>query len=298
MAKIVVTSGKRFVDIDGLASLIAYTEIPPEKAIAVVAGPLNNSITPTIKKWPLNYATSVQGEDLEFVIVDVSEFQEFPNFVKKEKIIEIYDHHFGFEKNWEYLGEKSVIAEVGACATLIWEEFKKRNPNKKISPLSANLLYTAIASNTLNFHLPLTNERDRRAFQELKPFIDLPNGWIAKYYQDIELDVYLNPKEAIVGDTKIQMIKGQECAFGQLELWNSKPFILEHSEEIEAALKDFSAELWLFSSPSISEGRNYLYTKSETLKNYLRGVLDITFEGNIGTTTKLWLRKEILKLIQ
>jgi len=298
MTKIVVTSGKRFIDIDALACLIAYTEIPQEKAIAVVAGLLNKSITSTIKKWPLNYATLVQGEDLEFVIVDVSEFQEFPNFVKKEKIIEIYDHHFGFEKNWEYLGEKMIIDEVGACATLIWEEFKKRNPGKEISPLSANLLYTAISSNTLNFQSSITSERDKRAFEELKSFIDLPEDWIGKYYQDIELEVYLNPREAVVGDTKIQMIKGQECALGQLELWNSQPFILEYSWEIEAALKNFNTELWLFSSPCISEGRNYIFTKSETIKNYLRNVMGIIFEGNIGITPKLWLRKEILKLIQ
>lgn len=91
MAKIVVTSGKRYIDIDGLACLIAYIEIPPEKAIAVVAA-------------PLNYVSSVKGEDLEFVIVDVSEFPQFPSFVKKEKIIEIYDHHFGFEKGMAILG--------------------------------------------------------------------------------------------------------------------------------------------------------------------------------------------------
>lgn len=298
MAKIVVTSGKRYIDIDGLACLIAYTEIPQEKAIAVVAAPLNKSITQTIKKWPINYVASVQGEDLEFVIVDVSEFPQFPPFVKKEKIIEIYDHHFGFEKEWQYLGKKAKIEPVGACATIIWEEFKKRNPEKKISTLSANLLYAAISSNTLNFQASITTERDKKAFEELKAFINLPENWIAKYYQELEVDIYLNPEEAIINDTKIQTIKGTICAIGQIELWNSKPFITEHAQEIETALKSFDTELWFLTSPSIGEGRNYIFTKSETMKNYLRNVMGITFEGNIGITPKLWLRKEILKLIQ
>jgi inorganic pyrophosphatase/manganese-dependent inorganic pyrophosphatase len=301
MAKLVVTTGTRFTDIDGLACVIGYREIPPEPPLPVIAGELNQSVTTKIRNWSLNYLITVpKGEEYDFVVVDVSEASQLAGFVNKDRIIELYDHHFGFEKYWqEKLGEKAKIEPVGACATLIWEEFKKRNPGKKLSPLAANLLYTAIVSNTLNFQASVTTERDKQAFEELKTFIDLPTDWIARYYQDQEMDIYTNPERAIANDTKIQTIKSMRCAVGQLELWNSETFIKDHLNQIESAMKGFEPEIWFFTSPSISEGRNYIFTRSETVKNLLRQVLAIDFFGtDIGVTKKLWLRKEILKKIQ
>jgi inorganic pyrophosphatase/exopolyphosphatase len=301
MAKLVVTTGTRFTDIDGLACVVAYREIPPEPPLAVIPGELNQSVTTKIRSWPLNYVTALrEAGEYDFVVVDVSEASQLGGFVNKDRIIEVYDHHFGFEKYWqEKLGEKAKIEAVGACATLIWEEFKKRCPDKKLSPLAANLLYAAIVSNTLNFQASVTTERDKQAFEELKAFIDLPPDWVARYYQDQEVDIYTNPEQAIAKDTKIQIIKGMRCAVGQLELWNSQAFIEEHLRQIEVVMKAFEPEIWFFSSPSISEGRNYIFTKSETVKNLLRQVLAIDFFGtDIGVTKKLWLRKEILKLIQ
>jgi len=334
MAQLVVTTGKRFVDLDGLACVIAYQEIPPERPLAVIAGPLNNSVTNTIRKWPIDYLTDLEPGDYEFVIVDVSEAKEFPFFVNKEKVVEIYDHHFGFEKFWAHLGEKAKIEPVGACATLIWEEMKKRKledrsekldngvrsaigqsqkiplstsassfppptSHLQISPLAANLLYTAILSNTLNFQSSITTERDKKAFEELKNFTNLPKDWIIQYYQDQEVNAYTNPEQAIASDTKIEMIKGMKCAVGELELWNSMNFIKDHKSSIESTLRSFETELWFLNAPSIGEGRSYIFTKSETLKNFLRNVIQVDFFGtDVGVTKKLWLRKEILRMIQ
>ena len=325
---------KRFVDLDGLACVIAYQEIPPERPLAVIAGPLNNSVTSTIRKWPIDYLTDLEPGDYKFVIVDVSEAKELPPFVNKEKVVEIYDHHFGFEKFWAHLGEKAKIEPVGACATLIWEEMRKRKledrsekldndvrsaigqsqkiplptsassfphptSHLQISPLAANLLYTAILSNTLNFQSSITTERDKKAFEELKSFTNLPQDWIIQYYQDQEVTAYTNPEQAIVSDTKIEMIKGMKCAVGELELWNSMNFIKDHKSSIESTLRSFETELWFLNAPSIGEGRSYIFTKSETLKNFLRNVIQVDFFGtDIGVTKKLWLRKEILRMIQ
>lgn len=340
MAKVVVTSGPRFTDLDALASAIAYGEIPPEPPLVVLPGPLNQSISKEIRRWSLNFETNVSGDDYDFVIVDVSELEAMPLFVRQhqDRVVEIYDHHFGFEELWrEKLGERAKIEEVGACATLIWEEMKRRkledrshacrqagekldievrSANPKISPptsnssfplptshfhispLAANLLYTAIISNSLNLHSPLTTDRDRKALEELKPFTNLPQNWISQYYLDLEREIYLKPEVVIRNDTKVQNIKGMQCAFCQLELWNSRDFLREYGNRIEAILKEYGTQAWLFNSPCLNEGRNYLYTKNEVLKNLLRRVMTITFEGNIGVTNKLWLRKEILRLIQ
>lgn len=321
MAKVIVTSGPRFTDLDALASAIAYREIPPEPPLVVLPGPLNQSISREIRRWPLNFETNISGDDYDFVIVDVSELEAMPPFVRQhqDRVVEIYDHHFGFEELWrEKLGERAKIEEVGACATLIWEEMKRRKLEDRshacrqagekldievrsanqISPLAASLLYTAIISNSLNLHSPLTTDRDRKALEELKPFTNLPQNWISQYYLDLEREIYLKPEVVIRNDTKVQNIKGMQCAFCQLELWNSRDFLREYGNRIEAILKEYGTQAWLFNSPCLSEGRNYLYTKNEVLKNLLRRVMTITFEGNIGVTNKLWLRKEILRLIQ
>lgn len=333
MSNLVVTTGRRYVDIDGLACVIAYKEIPEITPIAVIKGPLNSSITAKIRTWNLDFQENIPAGDNEFVVVDVSEKDNFPYFVKPEKVIEIYDHHFGFEKLWqEKLGEKAKIEPVGACATLIWEEFKRRkwgwemrsesrSEDEKcvpvlsltpptldapltsqphpISSLAANLLYTAIVSNTLNFQASVTTERDKKAFEELKAFIDLPNDWILQYYRDQEKDIYGNPGTAVGNDTKIQTIKGQTCAVGEIGLWHSKEFIESHLSQIEATLSGLNASCWFFTSPSISEGKNYIFTKNQSLKDLLSSVIPIEFGStDIGVTRKLWLRKEILKKIQ
>jgi len=298
MPSVIVTTGKRFIDIDGYACVIGYKEIHNQKPIAVISGPLNHSVTQTVKTWPASYQTSPPPGDYKFVIVDVSEPQEFPDFVDRKKIIEIYDHHFGFEKLWEYLGEKAKIEEIGACATLIWEEYKKKNSHPP-SSTCANLLSTAILSNTLNFKSSLATARDKIAFEELKKFTQLPPDWEIIYYKDQEKFAYLNPALAITGDTKIQKIKGLKCAVAQLELWNSRNFLKEHKNTIKLIMQGFQTEHWLLISPSLSEGRDFIFTTSETLKNYLKRHLEIDFFGtDVGLTRKLFLRKEILKKIQ
>lgn len=306
MPQIVVTTGKRFTDIDALACVIAYKEIPSIPTAAVIPGPLNQSVTKDIRLWPLDFQKSLENcPECDFVIVDVSEDSQLPSFVNKKKIIEIYDHHFGFEKPWvEKLGDKAKIEPVGACATLIWEEFKKRKASgaskeKFISPLAANLLYTAIFSNTLNFQVSLATARDKQAFDELKVFVDLPTDWIPRYYQDQQLQAYFNTERAVFRDTKIQDIKGMKCAVGQMELWDSKSFITEKKDEITPVLKSFETEHWMLICPSISEGRSYIFTKSQTLKDLLGRSLRIDFFGaDIGITDRLWIRKEILQKIQ
>lgn len=300
MAKIVVTTGRRYIDIDGLACVIAYREIPEEEPIAVIAGPMNNSVTAKIRTWDLNFQKSIPSGDYDFVVTDTSEKDSFPYFVKPEEVVEIYDHHFGFEKFWrEKLGEKAKIEPVGACATLIWEEFKKRKEGGVISAIAANLLYTAIVSNTLNFQASVTTERDKKAFEELKQFTSLPPDWIKEYYRDLESDINRDPSAALSNDTKIQTVKGQACAVGEIGLWRSKEFIESHQNQIEAVLNGLNASCWFLTSSSISEGKNYIYTKNQSIKNLLSSVIPIEFGSkDIGVTQKLWLRKEILKKIQ
>lgn len=293
MYNIVVTSGYQFTDIDALACAISYAELlrtGGNKAEAVLPGVLNNSIISEIRKWDLEFKKIPTSVKSKYVLVDISEKDYFAKFVNLENIIEIFDHRNGFESYWnKVLENNSHIENVGSCATLIWEEFKKRN-YKTVSTTSANLLYTAIASNTLNFKATVTTSRDKNAFREIEKFIDLPTNWVAEYFKTQDKEKLINPCTAIINDTK----EG-EFIIGQLEMWDSKKIIKEGLLEIKNALTSYNNPKWFLTSPSISEGINYIYTENDSIKKMLTKVIEAEFNGDIGKTKKLWLRKEIMK---
>ena len=114
----VITSGSRYTDIDVLACAIAYAEL--KNATPVLPGAFNATIPESIRKWPLKYETQHPQNANEFIMVDVSNPDYFPNFVQKNQISEVWDHRKGFENYW---GNKGHINQVGACATQIFELF-------------------------------------------------------------------------------------------------------------------------------------------------------------------------------
>lgn len=301
MKTIIVTSGQAFTDIDALACAVAYSELlnlEGKKSEAVLPGALNHSVTDTVKSWDFKIKTEPTDTDFVSVLVDTSHIEHFATFAKEDSIVEIYDHHYGAEEYWNTkLKENSHIEMIGACATLIWEEFKKRGFADKISVASANLLATAIISNTLNFGAQITDKRDIDAIEELKPYTNLPKEWTSIYFSDQEKSVYQNIKESIVGDTKI--VKVPTLPFpivvGQMELWDSKKCLMDNKDEIQKTLEGFNLPHWIMSLPSISEKRNYLYATNLEVQKIFSDIIGAVWKDNIGVTEKLWLRKEIRK---
>lgn len=300
--KTIVTSGKSFVDIDALACAIAYKDYLNAKdipCVVVFPGTINETVTKTIKNWNFDYKKGPDSKetDLNFVIVDCSNPDVLPEFVTMDRVLSVYDHRSGYEHFWKDSKANIQIDLVGACATLIWEKIKSEKLESKISITALNLLYTAIFANTLNFKSSVTTERDRNAFSELKRLVDLDDTWISSYYQEVESSMLANPGEAIKNDSKIVDFPNLKLkiVIGQIELWDSKEFVSKNEETIVKTLKGFGVNDWFFTSPSISEGKNYIYTQSPKVIKLLGENFNIKFDGNWGQTDKLWLRKEILK---
>ncbi len=305
MTTIVITAGDMYTDIDVLASAVAYQEllqIQGQSAKTVLRGPLNKSVTEIIKSWPFVFSKEIDKDiDSNFVIVDMSDPKHFSSFVPIDKIMKIFDHHFGYEKYWnDKLHENAVIENVGACATLIWEEFEKSGLGSKISKVSANTLYTAILSNTLDFKSSVTSERDRNAFQKLSSYIQLPSDWKAMYFEDQDSFAHEHPFQAVKEDSKIVEVRslGAEMVISQLELWDSRKYFNSHLPGAIKAMQSFGKEFFLLTSPSISEGKNYLYSEDKKVKDLISSKLKVTFENNIATTQGLLLRKEIIRELQ
>lgn len=304
MREIFITAGTKYTDIDALACVVAYTElltIEGKNAHALIPYPLNQSATQEIKNWGLDYSSNIPKQPANYVIMDVSYPDFIPEFTKNGDIIELFDHHTGYEGYWsEKLGRAAHIEQIGACATLVWEQFKIRQHENKISKTSARLIYAGIVSNTLNFKAQLVSNRDIEAAKEALSYADLSKNWIKKYFEDQEREIYSNPKLAVREDTKVQRFENinKELVFAQLELWDSKEFMKRYQDEIVEALTSYGNKDWIFTSPSINEGHNYIFTKSSYIKKLLGSVLNIEFKGDLAVSADLWLRKEIFREIQ
>ena len=55
---------------------------------------------------------------------------------------------------------------------------------------------------------------------------------------------------------------------------------------------------WLLTIPSINEGRNYLFTNSDNVREQLISAVGSKFVGLSGTTDKLYLRKELMHFVR
>lgn len=161
----IVTSGSKYIDIDAYAGIIAYSNLLRLKGIqakAVSTAKLNESITSSLLELNTKLDKYEEKEDDEFIIIDVSNKDYFDEIVKESKIVEVIDHHTGFEEYWESkLGENSKIEFIGSVATLIVEDYEKENLLERMSKDIAILLMSAILDNTLNFQAKVTNERDK-----------------------------------------------------------------------------------------------------------------------------------------
>ena len=305
MNKIGVTQALYTSDMDSLACNIAYTELlnlEGKNAIAYVPKEPAHTVTKEIKTWDFKYQTEPAKEDLQnmdFVLVDTTDIHTFPKFVNEEKIVEIYDHHIGYEDYWrKKLGDKAKIEMIGSCATLIWEEFKKRGLSEKISQTSAKMLYAAIVSNTLNFKASITSPRDAEAFKEISKIADMPKDWIEKYFIDQEEYIYQNPRQAILDDVKIIEFPnmGTKITIGQIELWESKKFVNDYNPLIKEVLDNFDHKKWFFNAPCISMGKTYVLTENEEIRKILETNFGFVFNENVGEANKLIERKEFVKV--
>ncbi len=305
----IVSAGKAFNDIDAFGCAIAYAELLQKEgkdAVAVFIGPLNHSVTKLALEQGGDYLTEyVPTTEDRFVYVDLSgpEHFAFPN-EDESKICEIYDHHYGYEEYWkERLGDHSHIERVGAAGTLIWEEFKKRGFDEKISSTSANVLALAILQNTLNFTSSETNDRDLSAFKELAPHVTMSGGWERRYFEECAAGMREHFDETLRNDTKIMenYFNDKTFVFSQLEISEDPVAFLGHYKEaIDAYWSEFGNKRCLVNIPDITSKSSLLYSDDS---EWLHGVLEPLF-SNVAESTSVWIRvpihqrKQILKLLQ
>ncbi len=295
---IIVTSGSNYIDIDAYAGIIAYANLLNLKGIpakAVSTAKLNESITPSLLNLNTVLDEYEKSDSDNFIILDVSNKDYFDNIVNESKIIEIIDHHTGFEEYWkEILKEKSRIEFIGAVATIIVEDYEKENLLDNMSKDIALLLMSAILDNTLNFKAKVTDQRDIKAYKKLSKIVGNIDNFEEKYFLECQKSIEANLEKSIENDTKNE----KTCdilpdTFSQLTLWN-KDFILNNKENVYKILDKMSPE-WMLNVISLEEGKSYIIANNELVKRNIEKLFEKAFKTDIMELDSVWLRKEIIK---
>lgn len=294
---IVITSGKRYIDIDAYASCIAYANLLKLKGIdakAISSAKVNESVTPSLLNLNVKLDEYNPTEKDDFIIVDVSNKEFFDEIVNQRKIIEILDHHVGYEMYWkERLKDKAKIEFIGAVATLIVELYKKENLIDNIGKEVAILLMAAILDNTLNFKAKVTTKRDIVAYSELEKIVNIEN-YSEKYFKECQMEIEKNLEKAIENDTKIEHITSVlPNIFGQLTVWE-KDNIFKSKKTIFHTL-DSIGDRWMMNIICLKDGKSYIIARDLDVQKNLIRLFGKNFKDDILELDGLWLRKEIIK---
>ena len=184
--KTIVTAGRKYLDIDAYASMISYRELLRKtsdgEVLAFSTTKVNQTVPPMLRDLQYRLDEPVDTGGAKFVLVDVSNPDFFDTFVKKDNIIEIIDHHAGYEEFWQVnKAVKSQIEPVGAVCTQIYERFVEAGEASLIDSDLAKLLIAGILDNTINLKSKMTTKRDLRAYSELKKIAASGSDW-SNYY--------------------------------------------------------------------------------------------------------------------
>ncbi len=295
---VVVTSGKKYIDIDAYAGCIAYAKLLNLKGIkakAISTAKLNESIIPSLMKLTPKLDEYRPDKEDEYIIIDVSNKDYFDTFVQEEKIIGIIDHHVGFEEYWQNkLKEKAQIEFIGSVATIIVELYEKENLLEQISKDLAILLISAILDNTLNLKAKITTKRDIIAYKKLEKIIK-DETYPEKYFKECQIGINHNLKKAIENDTKIENVNAiLPPIFAQLTIWD-KDSILENKPIIYETLNSIGTK-WMLNLICLKDGKSYLLAKDIEVQDNMEKLFHEQFQDEIMKLDNVWLRKEIIKL--
>ena len=297
----IVTSGSSYLDIDGYACTIGYSELlnlQGVRAIAATSAPFNYSISKGIlalgKKIEMQKEIP-PGLKVDFTIMDVSNPNFFDGIVQDDLVLEVYDHHVGFEDYWhERIGERAKIEFIGCAATLIFEEWEKAGLTQQMSPETAKILVAAILDNTLNFTASVTDARDIMAKEKLCSLAGIDKNWEEGYFTECQEIIEHDLVSAIRKDAKTDCdTPGLPKVIGQITIWDAKKLLLNRAS-INSALGQWGSN-WMLNIICIKDSKGYIVCEDIESQLGLCDIFGIEFENGIATMEKAMLRKELIK---
>lgn len=298
-----VTAGATYLDIDAYACSVALAELlvmQGKRAIAYSDAPYNYSVCGCLiqdgqmmKKIP----GSIPKEALRYIIVDVSD----PNYLSKtvplDRITAVYDHHTGFEEYWkERIGDRAHIEFIGAAATLIYSEWKAAGLLERMTRPTALLLIAAILDNTLDLTSSNTTRADIEAFETLCRMEGVDREWCSEYFTTVQQSVEADLKNALFNDVKsMHSHPVLPPRFAQLCVWDAQR-IIRRLDEIREWF-DEVGESWMLNIVDVKRRCSWFVCGDAAVQEALEDIFGIRFTDRVARTTKSFLRKEIIKIV-
>ena len=296
----IITAGSTYLDIDAYACAVSLAELMKlqgKKAIAYSKAPCNYSVCKSLVAEGQIQSELPQGfaDDAKYIIVDVSDCDFLKDSVPLERVVEIYDHHVGFEEYWESrIGKGSHIEFIGCAATLIYREWKKCGLLDKMLRSTALLMIAAILDNTLNLKSSNTTEEDKQVFYELCLKENVGQEWCEAYFSEVQRSVVADIENALFNDIKTvnnNSVLPKKVA--QLCVWDSNG-IMERLPEIRKLFSEYSNE-WMINIIDLKQNCCFFVCDNAHYQKQVEKVFQIAFEAGVAKTDKLYLRKEIYK---
>lgn len=296
---LVLTVGKTYVEIDGYASSLAYRELLKMRGIEskfVTAASFNYSVTKSLLELPYRIDDYDVNSRDQFIIIDLSNKDFFPSFVNEESIIELIDHHPGFENYWiNKLGKKATIEKIGAVATIIVEKYEQSNLLEKMDKDIAKLLMAAILDNTLNFNAEITTERDKEAYNKLGLITGKLN-YSDEYFSECQRWVENNLEESIINDLKYQNENNTlPSIIGQLTIWDIGRII--SYKDIIRKIMNNKGNKWIINIISLKDNISYIMCSDEEVKQDINKLFNGEYKEDFIILRPAMLRKEIMRII-
>ena len=300
----IILKGNTYMDIDVIACVQALYEIMTlQRKDVYVHGSktYSASVTPELNKNISSFSEKEIEDNDELYLVDVSgtEYLENQCGYPLNQVVRIFDHHFESIEYWkERLGEKAQIEEIGATATLVAEYAKKENLYTRLTKDAKKLIASAIVSNSQNFKLSMTKERDHIIFKEIAEELNFSNNWAEEYLLSIQDKINKNVTESMKNDTKLSSSPGGETiTIVQMEMWDTSIFLSKNHQEVIDFLKKQTTDVSFFMSASLSEDKTYFFAADEVSQTFLSKLLNISFIDRVSIFEGIIIRKEVLRLI-
>ena len=294
---IVVTSGASYLDIDAYAGCIAYAELlnlQGRAARAASSAVPNGSVVQSLRGLAVQLDPYTPQAGDAFVLVDVSDPRFFDPMAAEGAVLEVIDHHPGFERYWrERLGTGADIEPIGAACTQVFARWQRAGLLHAMRRDSACLLAAGILDNTLCFQAQITTPRDRDAYAQLARHAALPDEWPAQYFAECQTALEADLERALIHDCKrMEPTAYLPAVLGQLAVWDAQGILAGQKALLAATLQGMDAD-WLLNCISISQGKSYFLARSPLTQQKIHALLGCTFTDGVADAGRLWLRKEL-----
>lgn len=295
-SSIVITSGRKYIDIDAYASIIAYRELlkaqDHKNASASTTAKLNQSIPPMILDLKYHLDKRNTKNTNKYIVLDVSNPEFFDKRVNMENLVEVIDHHTGFEDYWaNYPNVKTQIEFIGSVCTLIYEKIITSGNAKILDTDICKLLIAGILDNTLNLKSSITTDRDLIAYNEMLKIGNISKDYYAEYFSACEAEIAKDFTKAIRNDIKIEKVGVLPEVIGQMIVLDIKNFDYHKMLEVFAEFPE-----WLMNVICLEDGKSYLYYGGGNVRERLEQLFNTTSsKDGLLTLDNFLLRKQIMK---